>query len=98
MQDTTLTEMMTTAVAAIRAEVAAKGAEMQEVIEQKKAASRIAAMDRPMPIEQHFEKPALYTVVGARGRRPAIARRIREECMRNDNDAEHPRNDDDRRH
>ena len=71
--------MMTAAIAAIRAQVAAKGAEMQEVMEQKKAASRIAAMDRPTPIEQHFEKPALYTVVGARGRRPAIARRIREE-------------------
>lgn len=93
MQDTTLTEMMTTAVAAIRAQVAAKGAEMQEVMEQKKAASRIAAMDRPMPIEQHFEKPALFTVVGARGRRPAIARRIREECMRNEDDKEHPGND-----
>jgi hypothetical protein len=98
MQDTTLTKMMTTAAAAIRAQVAAKGAEMQEVMEQKKAASRIAATDRPMPIEQHFEKPALYTVVGARGRRPATARRIREECMRNEDDTEHPGNDDDRRH
>ena len=44
MQDTTLTEMMSTAVAAIRAQVAAKGAEMQEVMEQKKAGSQIAAM------------------------------------------------------
>ena len=85
--------MMTAAIAAVREQVAAKGTDMQAVTEQNKAASRIAAMDRPMPIEQHFEKPALFTVVGARGRRPAIARRIREERMRNDNDAEHPRND-----
>ena len=93
MQDTTLTEMMTAAIAAVREQVAAKGTDMQAVTEQNKAASRIAAMDRPMPIEQHFEKPALYTVVGARGRRPAIARRIREACMRNEDDKEHPRND-----
>ena len=101
MQDTTLTEMMTTAVAAIRAQVAAKGAEMQEVMEQKKAASRIAAMDRPMPIEQHFdfEKPMRFTPVGPMGQHPPeISRAIHEESLEDQNYARNTGNDDDRRH
>ena len=60
------------------------------VMEQKKAGSRIAAMDRPMPIEQHFdfEKPMSFTPVGPMGQHPPeISRAIHEECLEDKNDA-----------
>jgi hypothetical protein len=93
--------MMTAAIAAVREQVVAKGADMQAVTEQKKAGSRIAAMDRPMPIEQHFdfEKPMRFTPVGPMGQHPPeVSRAIHEECLEDQNYARNTGNDDDRRH